>query len=75
MTTKSKPHIRYNKAAVSMTIDPDQCEQLDAIRTLRRTSRAAIIREAIDLYLLQNSPLRSIPTPTNHSETTDVRAA
>lgn len=53
--SKSKPHVRYNKVIVSMTIDPDQCQQLDAIVTLRRTSRAAIIREAIDLYLRENS--------------------
>lgn len=65
---KSKPHIRYNKAIVSMTIDPDQCERLDAIVTLRRTSRAAIIREAVDLYLLQNSPMRHMPTATDRNE-------
>lgn len=64
MATKNKPHIRYNKAAVSMTIDPDQCEQLDAISTLRRTSRAAIIREAIDLYLFENSRRQTSPYPT-----------
>ena len=59
---KAKPHIRYNKAHVSMTIDPDQCEQLDALVTLRRTSRAAIIREAVDFYLRENNPLQHMPT-------------
>lgn len=68
MTVKSKPHIRYNKAIVSMTIDPDQCEQLDALVTLRRTSRAAIIREAVDFYLRANSPMRHTPIQTIEPE-------
>lgn len=60
--SKLSPYRRYNKVIVSMTIDPDQCEQLDAVATLRRTSRAAIIREAVDLYLLENSRI----TPSLH---------
>lgn len=69
MANKAKPHIRYNKAHVSMTIDPDQCEQLDALVTLRRTSRAALIREAVDFYLASNMPGRHIPmTDTAVSE-------
>mgnify|MGYP000977514484 CR=1 FL=1 len=64
MATKAKPHIRYNKAHVSMTIDVDQCERLDAIVTLRRLSRAAIIREAIDFYLHENSLSETMSSAT-----------
>jgi metal-responsive CopG/Arc/MetJ family transcriptional regulator len=65
VTVKTKPHQRYNKVIVSMSIDPDQCEQLDALVTLRRTSRAAIIREAVDFYLAANSPMRHTPRRTD----------
>lgn len=58
---KFAPHRRNNKVIVSMTIDPDQCEDLDALATLRRTSRASLIREAVDLYLLENSLSRPMP--------------
>lgn len=40
-----------NRNLISITIDRDQVEDLDALATQRRTSRAALIREAIDLYL------------------------
>ena len=62
--TKFAPHRRNNKVIVSMTIDPDQCEDLDALATLRRTSRASLIREAVDLYLLENSPRRPMQSRT-----------
>lgn len=61
---KFAPHRRNNKVIVSMTIDPDQCEDLDALATLRRTSRASLIREAVDLYLLENSLSRPMPQKT-----------
>jgi metal-responsive CopG/Arc/MetJ family transcriptional regulator len=48
---KRGPYARGSKSYISITIDHDQCARLDALVTLRRTNRATLIREAIDLYL------------------------
>ena len=49
--TKTPPFQHGNRNLISITIDRDQVETLDALASERRTSRAALIREAIDLYL------------------------
>lgn len=36
---------------VNVILDPDQIEAIDAMAALRRTSRAAVLREAVDTYL------------------------
>lgn len=57
------PYIRYRKAHISVTVDPEQVTALDALVTQRRLTRAALVREALDLYLRVNSPL-----PTSRTE-------
>lgn len=69
VVAKFSPHRRSNKVIVSMTIDPDQCEDLDALATLRRTSLASLIREAVDLYLLENSRY----SPSRPAASSDAR--
>lgn len=54
-------HIRYKKAAVSLTVDPDLIADLDMLVSQRRSSRSAIMREALILYLRVNSPHQPMP--------------
>ena len=61
--------IRKGKALVSATIDPDQVEALDRMATAQRTSRAHLLRQAIDLYLLVN---RSATTSSVHTDERDA---
>ena len=39
---------------ISITIDPDQVRAIDDMATRERSSRAALFRRAIDLFLLTN---------------------
>lgn len=39
---------------ISITIDPDQVQAIDALATLERSSRAALFRRALDLFLADN---------------------
>jgi len=63
-------HIRYGKAHVSLTVDPDQVVALDLLVYQRRSSRAALMREALDLYLRVNSHVG-----TSHSRLPEPEAA
>lgn len=45
---------RYgNKHKINILIDSDQLEDVEAIAAKKRVSRAAVIREAIDFYLVE----------------------
>lgn len=59
----TKPFQRGRKVSIAVQLDPDQCEGLDQISAKRRTSRSAIVREAVDLYLAENSNDTSIQEP------------
>lgn len=48
---KTKAFQHGNKAMISVLLDNDQVESLEDLAVVRRVSRAALIREAIDLYL------------------------
>lgn len=43
------------KISITIQLDRDQCEDVDRIAALRRTGRAAVVREAVAIYLLENS--------------------
>lgn len=51
----STPFQRGKKVIFSVQLDIDQCEAIDLLSTKRRTSRSAVIREAVDLYLAENT--------------------
>lgn len=68
MTTTRNPMIRKGKAIISMTLAPDQVESLDRIVTQRRTSRAALLREAVDLFLAVNISRTAITSPHVNDE-------
>ena len=54
MNGQRNPQVmRGRKLMISITIDPDQVAAVDKIADERRTSRAQIFREAIDLFLLR----------------------
>jgi hypothetical protein len=55
-TPKRTAYVEGSKAYVSMTIDPDQVDQLDRLVRARRTTRAQLLREAVDLFLKLNPP-------------------
>ena len=49
---KRNPRVmRGRRLLITVTIDPDQVLRLDQLADLKRTSRAALVREAIDLLL------------------------
>ena len=48
------PMAKGLKIQVTIQLDPDQSFDLDRIAKVRRTSRSAITREAVDLYLSVN---------------------
>lgn len=43
--------MRGRKLMISVTIDPDQVHAIDRIADQRRTSRAQLFREAVELFL------------------------
>ena len=43
--------MRGNKLMITVTVDPDQVHAIDRIADERRTSRAQLVREAINLFL------------------------
>jgi len=45
------PYVRGRHALVSAQLPPDQLERLDALARAARTSRSALIRQAVDHYL------------------------
>lgn len=52
MNGKRNPQVmRGKKLLITVTIDPDQVASIDELADKRRTSRASVVREAIDLYL------------------------
>lgn len=53
--TTSTPYRRGRKVFVSIQLDPDQCDDVDQIAATRRTSRSAVVREAVDFYLAKNN--------------------
>lgn len=77
MAVMRKPHIKGNKAVISLTIDPDQATALGEYADAQRTSVAAIARQAIDLFLRINTPVAPMPSAHVSStlEATDDRAA
>lgn len=52
MTTPAQANAR--KVSITIQLDPDQCDEVERIASLRRTGRAAVVREAVALYLLKN---------------------
>lgn len=52
--TKTKAFQHGNKSLISITVDTDQVVSLDEIASKQRTSRAAVIRTAIDQYLTKH---------------------
>lgn len=52
MPTKRNPQaMRGNRLVINLTLDPDQVAAVDEVADNRRTSRAAIVREAVDFFL------------------------
>lgn len=52
-TTRNPKAKRGNKLMITVTIDPDQVHAIDRIADARRTSRAQLVREAVNLFLLR----------------------
>lgn len=50
------------KRLITISIDPDQADALDALVIDRRSNRSQIIREAIDSYLRVNGRAESPET-------------
>lgn len=46
---------RRRKPLVTIQLDPDQQSRLDALAESQRTSRSALIRQAVDLLLARQS--------------------
>lgn len=46
---------RGTRLQMSVTLDPDQVSAIDRLATLKRTSRAAIIRQALDFFVAANN--------------------
>jgi predicted transcriptional regulator len=63
-----KPMVKSNKVQVTIQLDPDQSEAIDRIAMIRRTSRAAVAREAVDLFLSHNRSMNhSAVTPSSEA--------
>ena len=45
------PMVKGNKIQVTVQLDPDQTEAVDQYRFTRRMSRAAVMRDAVDLFM------------------------
>ena len=45
--------MRGRKLVISLLLDPDQVAAIDRIADQKRTSRAQLVREAIDLFLVR----------------------
>ena len=52
--SRNGPPKRGNRLVVSVMLDEDQVLAFDEIVWARRTTRSAVAREAIDLYLREN---------------------
>ncbi|HCG30765.1 MAG TPA: hypothetical protein DEU95_13875 [Chloroflexi bacterium] len=42
---------RGHRLQITIQVDPDQVAAVDRLAAFRRTSRTALVREALDLYL------------------------
>ena len=49
--TRNPRVMRGKKLLINLLLDPDQVKAIDAIADQKRTSRAQLVREAIDLFL------------------------
>lgn len=55
------PYVRGRHALVSAQLPPDQLERLDALARAARTSRSALIRQAVDLLLADDDRRAGAP--------------
>ena len=46
--------MRGNRQITSVTLDPDQMEAIDRHAEAQRSSRSAVIRQAVQLFLIVN---------------------
>lgn len=52
--TRNPSVMAGSRLKISITIDPDQVQAIDDMATRERTSRAALFRRALDLFLVEN---------------------
>lgn len=57
-----RPAMRGKRHITSVTLDPDQMEDIDRHAESQRSSRSAVIRQAVQLFLIVN------PRPTTHTD-------
>lgn len=73
--TSGPTTFRGNRLQVTIQLDPDQVASIDRLSAFKRTSRAALVREAIDCFLSVNNSQIAINRTVDSSEADDARAA
>ncbi len=51
---KREPMVKGNRVQVTIQLDHDQATAIDSIVSSRRTTRAAVLRNAVDIFLAVN---------------------